>query len=176
MIKKTVKIQCYNSPCGKLVLGAVDNTLCLCDWQGMPCADRNKRRLARLINAEFSVAPSPVLDRAKKELDEYFCGNRKSFDIPIRAIGTDFQKRVWQALLEIPYGETRSYKEIALKANCPEGARAVAGAVGANAISILIPCHRIIGANGSLTGFAGGIEAKRLLLGIESKNISGWEL
>lgn len=92
--------------------------------------------------------------RAKKELDEYFCGSRKSFDIPIRAIGTDFQKRVWQALLEIPYGETRSYKEIALRANCPKGARAVAGAVGANAISILIPCHRIIGTNGSLTGFA----------------------
>ena len=106
----------------------------------------------------------------KKELDEYFAGKRHTFEIPLHPVGTDFQKQVWQALLEIPYGETRTYKEIAQKTNKLKGIRAVAQAIGANGISILIPCHRVIGTNRSLTGYAGGIEAKRLLLNIECQN------
>ncbi len=166
-MRQTVNIQHYASPCGRLVLASVDNRLCLCDWLEQPCATRNKRRLARLLNAEFTTHPSVVLEQTRAELDEYFSGERKKFDIPLHPVGTDFQKRVWQALLEIPYGQTRSYKEIAQIVNNPKGVRAVAGAIGANGISILIPCHRVIGANHLLTGFAGGIEAKRRLLEIE---------
>ena len=170
-MKQTVHIQYYDSPCGKLILASIGDELCLCDWNEMPCAERNKRRLEKLLDAELiSTSSSVVLEQTKKELDEYFAGERKSFDIPLRPIGTVFQKQVWKALLEIPYGETRSYKEIALKVNNLKGVRAVAQAIGSNGISILIPCHRVISSDHSLTGFAGGIEAKRLLLNIESKN------
>lgn len=136
----------------------------------MPCAERNKHRLMRLLNAECIIAPSAVLEETKKELDEYFAGKRHTFEIPLHPVGTVFQKQVWQALLEIPYGETRTYKEIAQKINKLKGIRAVAQAIGANGISILIPCHRVIGTNRSLTGYAGGIEAKRLLLNTECQN------
>ena len=168
-MKQIVNTQYYDSPCGKLILASIGDELCLCDWQEKPCAERNKRRLERHLDAEFISKSSSVLEQTKAELDEYFAGERKTFNIPLCPIGTDFQKQVWQALLEIPYGETRSYKEIALKVDNLKGVRAVAQAIGANGISILIPCHRVIGTNHALTGFAGGIEAKRLLLNIESK-------
>ncbi len=131
----SIHIQYYNSPCGEIVLASMGNELCLCDWNEMPCAERNKHRLVKYMNAVF--------------------------------VGTEFQQQVWNALLEIPYGETRSYKDIALSIANLKGIRAVAQAIGANGISILIPCHRVIGSNHSLTGFAGGIEAKRILLEIE---------
>lgn len=168
--KQVVSIQYYNSPCGEIIMASAGDGLCLCDWNKMPCAERNKRRLMRLQNAECIIAPSVVLKETKKELDEYFAGKRHTFEIPLHPVGTDFQKQVWQALLEIPYGETRTYKEIAQKINKLKGIRAVAQAIGANGISILIPCHRVIGTNRSLTGYAGGIEAKRLLLNIECQN------
>lgn len=163
----SINIQYYNSPCGEIVLASMGDELCLCDWNEMPCAERNKHRLVKYMNAEFKVETSDVLEQTKKQLDEYFAGTRKAFDIPLHPIGTEFQQQVWNALLEIPYGETRSYKDIALSIANLKGIRAVAQAIGANGISILIPCHRVIGSNHSLTGFAGGIEAKRILLEIE---------
>ena len=166
-----VNIQYYYSPCGEIVLASVDDELCLCDWNEMPCAERNKLRLLRYMKAEFKIETSPILELAKKQLNEYFTGNRKIFDIPLHLVGTDFQKKVWNALLDIPYGETRSYKEIAQSIGSPNSVRAVAGAIGANGISIFIPCHRVIGSNHSLTGFAGGLVAKRILLEIESERM-----
>lgn len=163
----SIHIQYYNSPCGEIVLASMGNELCLCDWNEMPCAERNKHRLVKYMNAVFRVGTSDVLEQTKKQLDEYFAGTRKAFDIPLHPVGTEFQQQVWNALLEIPYGETRSYKDIALSIANLKGIRAVAQAIGANGISILIPCHRVIGSNHSLTGFAGGIEAKRILLEIE---------
>lgn len=168
-MKQKVNIQYYDSPCGEIVLASVGNGLCLCDWNFMLCAEQNKRRLVRLLNAEFVMEPSAVLEQTKKELNEYFARKRKTFDIPLHPVGTKFQQQVWQALLEIPYGETRSYKDIALRVNNQKGVRAVAQAIGANGISILIPCHRVIGTNRSLTGFAGGLNAKRVLLETEAK-------
>ncbi len=166
-MKQTLNIQYYDTPCGTLVLASVGDALCLCDWHEKPCAARNKQRLERLLNAAFITESTPILERTKQELDEYFAGQRTTFDIPLHSVGTDFQQQVWEALLEIPYGETRSYKEIALSIDNPKGVRAVAQAIGANGISILIPCHRVIGSNRSLTGFAGGLEAKKQLLGME---------
>ena len=164
-----INIQYYNSPCGKLILASAGDELCLCDWNEMPCAERNKLRLARYMNADFKIETSPILEQTKQQLEEYFAGIRRSFEVPLHPVGTDFQKKIWNALLDIPYGETRSYKEIAISMGNPNGTRAVAGAIGANGISIFIPCHRVIGSNHLLTGFAGGLEAKRILLELETE-------
>ena len=163
----SINIQYYDSPCGRLFLASFADKLCLCDWSDNPFAERNKRRLERYLKASFKTETTPVLEEAKRQLDEFFAGKRKTFDIQIRPVGTDFQQQVWNALLNIPYGVTKSYKDIAQCIGKPKAVRAVAGAIGANGISILIPCHRVIGSNRSLTDYAGGLVAKRMLLGIE---------
>lgn len=114
-----------------------------------------------------------LVKKCEAELEEYFAGKRKSFDLPLAPEGTDFQKKVWQKLRTVPYGETRSYGELAAMAGVPKGARAAGMASHFNPILILIPCHRIIGADGSLTGFGAGIENKRILLSLEKKYASG---
>lgn len=162
-------IRYYDSPCGRIILGAAGGELCLCDWMGKDCAAKNLRRIFRTLNVELREESSPVLERTKAQLDEYFSGRRKSFDIPLHPVGTPFQKRVWRALLEIPFGETRTYREIALLAGNLKAVRAVAQAIGANGICIIIPCHRVIGSDGSLTGFAGGLDIKKALLGVEAR-------
>lgn len=164
---QVICIQYYSSPCGELILASMDDKLCLCDWNGMPCAERNRRRIGRYVNADFRIASSPLLEQTKLQLDDYFAGNRKEFTIPLHPVGTDFQLRVWKELLDIPYGETRSYMEIAQRIGNPKSVRAVAQAIGANGIDILIPCHRVIGSNHSLTGFTGGVDKKRYLLALE---------
>lgn len=167
-MKRRVNIQYYGSPCGEMVMASVGDELCLCDWNGMPCAGRNRRRLERLLDAAFVEETSDVLEETKRQLDEYFAGVRKAFGIRVRPVGTEFQKRVWEALCEIPYGETRTYKDIATRVGNIKGVRAVAQAIGANGICIIIPCHRVVGSDSSLTGFAGGLDAKRLLLETEA--------
>lgn len=164
-----INIQYYVSPCGELVLASYADKLCLCDWFDSPCYERNKRRIERYLKTSFKAETSSVLEDAKRQLDEYFAGNRKAFDIPLHLVGTDFQQQVWNELLNIPYGTTTSYKEIAQSIGKPKAVRAVAGAIGANGISILIPCHRVIGSDKSLTGYAGGLKAKKMLLQIETQ-------
>lgn len=114
------------------------------------------------------VDHDPVLDVAAQQLHEYFTGDRQEFNLPLRPVGTDFQQRVWRALQDIPYGATWSYAQLAQHIGRPSASRAVGLANGRNPISIVIPCHRVIGANGSLTGYGGGIERKRWLLAHES--------
>ena len=109
-----------------------------------------------------------MIKKTIKELEEYFEGKRKFFDIPISIKGTEFQEKVWEALLRIPYGETKSYEDIAKMVGCPKGARAVGMANHNNKIIIIIPCHRVIGKNGKLVGYAGGLPVKEKLLQIES--------
>ena len=115
----------------------------------------------------------PVIGEACKQLGQYFTGLRTTFDLPLEAQGTPFQKRVWQRLKEIPYGETISYKELAMRNESPGAIRAVGQANGRNPISIVIPCHRVIGANGSLTGYGGGIHLKEALLVFEKAVAAG---
>jgi methylated-DNA-[protein]-cysteine S-methyltransferase len=105
--------------------------------------------------------------RVRQQLDEYFAGQRRVFDVPLAPDGTDFQRAVWHALLTVPYGETCSYQQIALRIDQPKALRAVGAANGANPIPIIIPCHRVIGSDGSLTGFGGGLDSKRWLLDLE---------
>lgn len=110
----------------------------------------------------------PLLDRVARELDEYFGGRRRSFTLPLDPRGTDFQLRAWRALSDIPYGATSTYARQAAAVGAPTAVRAVGAANGRNPISIVVPCHRVVGANGSLTGYAGGVDAKRFLLDLES--------
>ncbi len=166
-VERVVATATYESACGKLLLGAYGEALCLCTWHDMPCAVRVQRRIARLLNARFEERPSRVLEQTMRELDECFSLRRTAFDVPLLPVGTPFQQQVWQVLQAVPYGTTKSYLDVARSIDNVRGIRAVAQAIGANAIGILIPCHRIVGSGGKLTGFAGGLAAKATLLELE---------
>ncbi len=168
-MNKHIIIQKYTSPYGDLVLGDFDGRLCLCDWMHSKKYDTNCRRLSRMLNADFAEGLTPVIERATAQLDEYFASLRRTFDVPLLFAGTEFQKKVWETLLTIPYGHTVSYGEMARLIGMSKAVRAVAAAIGANAISVIVPCHRVTGSNGALTGYAGGLEAKRFLLELEQE-------
>ena len=145
--KQTIYIQAYHSPYGDLLLGATEDKLCLCDWsKGTPRTIVNQR-FQRLMKADYKENYSKILSKARKQLEEYFTKQRTAFEIPLLFIGTEFQKKVWSNLLKIPYGQTISYKKLAQQMDCPYAIRAVANANSANALSIFIPCHRVIGSN-----------------------------
>lgn len=165
--KNIIKTRRYESPCGTLLLGSFDDKLCLCDWQVEKHRYHADRRLKRVLNAEFADGTSDVIEEAVTQLDEFFAKKRQAFSIPLLFVGTDFQKTVWHDLLTIPYGETISYGDMARRIGMPKAVRAVANANGANAISIFAPCHRVIGSDGSLTGYGGGLAAKKMLLELE---------
>lgn len=165
--KNTIKIKRYESPCGVLMLGSFGDKLCLCDWQVEKHRYHVDRRLKRLLRAEFEEGTSEVIGKAERQLDEFFAGQRREFDMPLLFVGTDFQKMVWNELLKIPFGQTISYGEMARRIGMPKAVRAVANANGANSMSIFAPCHRVIGSDRSLTGYGGGLDAKRMLLELE---------
>lgn len=148
------------SPVGVLKLVATDTALVAVLWEN---EDPKRVRLAELIEN----TQHPILLETQKQLNEYFAGQRQKFDMPLDFEGTEFQQKVWQALLTIPFGETRSYKDIAEQIGNVKAVRAVGAANGKNPISIIAPCHRVVGANGKLVGFAGGLENKDILLKIE---------
>jgi methylated-DNA-[protein]-cysteine S-methyltransferase len=153
------------SPVGTLTLVASDNGLAAILWED--------DRPGRVTLAPMEERPDhPVLVETEAQLRDYFSGTRTRFDLPLDAVGTDFQKRVWAQLLAIPFGETRTYGEIARAIGSPNAVRAVGGANGRNPLSIVAPCHRVIGGNGSLTGFAGGLVAKRYLLAHEGLELA----
>jgi len=160
-LKKNYVFKKMTSPVGTLTLVASDKGLAAILW---PKDDPKRVRLPELTRAD----DHPVLRKAEKELGEYFAGRRRHFTVALDFAGTDFQKKVWKALLDIPFGETRSYGQIARKLGKPSAMRAVGAANGRNPISIIAPCHRVIGANGALTGFAGGLKAKEALLALEA--------
>ena len=127
-------------------------------------------RIKKELQSEYKEECSEVIVVTQEQLTDYFNGKRTNFDIPLLFIGSEFQKRVWNELLKIPFGETESYLSLSRKLGDEKAIRAVASANGANAISIIVPCHRIIGSNNELTGYAGGLEAKKKLLQLESAN------
>lgn len=156
----------YKSPCGVLRLGVESGRLVLCDWTGDAKRERSSLQKS---GATDSVDDARTLSEVIRQLDLYFSGGLKRFDIPLEMHGTEFQLKVWRALLDIPYGATVTYSEVARMIGSPSSTRAVAGAIGANLISLFIPCHRVVGANGKLTGYAGGLAAKKALLELESR-------
>ena len=159
-----VNIQYYKT----YILGSYDGKLCILDYRYRKKRKSVDDRIQKALNAEYVEQDDDVLKETRKQLDEYFEMKRKEFDIPLLMLGTAFQKSVWQALLKIPYGATESYLELSKSIGNEKAVRAVANANGANAIAIIIPCHRIIGRNGELTGYAGGLTLKKRLLELEN--------
>lgn len=166
-MKNIVRIKRYESPCGVLLLGSFGDRLCLCDWQVDKNRNRVYRRLEKMLQTRFEDGSSDIIEEAEKQLNEFFAKERRSFNVPLLLVGSDFQKLVWRELQEIPFGATVSYGEVARRIGRPKSVRAVANANGANSISVFIPCHRVIGADRSLTGYGGGLEVKRMLLQLE---------
>ena len=152
-----MQIRIIDSPVGKLRLVAEEGFLTELRFGGEPAV------------VDGDMEENAVLDEAQRQLDEYFCGERKNFDLPLRMKGTPFQLADWEALKGIPYGETATYGEIARRIGRPKAGRAVGMANHNNPISIIVPCHRVIGQNGKLTGYGGGLDIKRQLLELEQK-------
>lgn len=156
----TLNHRMFASPVGDLTLVASDAGLVAILWQ-----DDDPLRIR--LGSRVEAIDHPILAAADRQLTEYFAGARRDFDLPLDWRGTDFQKQVWTALLAIPFGETRSYAQVAHAIGRPRACRAVGAANGRNPMSIVAPCHRVIGADGALTGFAGGLRAKQHLLALE---------
>jgi methylated-DNA-[protein]-cysteine S-methyltransferase len=150
----------FDSPVGRLTLVAGNGGLAAILWE-------NDRPGRVRLSLDREDDRDPILLEAARQLDEYFSGRRTRFELPLDPSGTAFQRQVWRELLKIPFGETRSYVEIARQIGSPRAARAVGAANGRNPISIIAPCHRVVGTSGALTGFAGGLEVKARLLALE---------
>lgn len=164
----------YQSPVGNILLAADDTGLIGLWFEG-------QKYYARCLDKAHEEKEVPVLEAAKRWLDLYFSGKEPDISVPLHFIGTDFQKQVWEILCTIPYGRTTTYGDIAkcfaAKKGLPHmSAQAIGGAVGHNEISIIVPCHRVVGSDGSLTGYAGGVDKKRALLTLEGVDMSGLHL
>ena len=157
----------YDSPCGQLVLCSYKGKLYLCDWAVSKNVASLQRRLEKKLKAETVDGTSPVISLAQKQLKEYFSRQRRSFSVPYKLVGTDFQRMVWSSLANIHYGRTISYGEQARRLGMPRSARVVANANGANPLCIILPCHRVVGSDKSLTGYGGGLDVKQFLLDLE---------
>lgn len=158
----------WRSPCGVLMIASLNEQLVMSDWVDGWHHKAILNRFNKLIGLPFVEGSSRVIEDAIHQLEEYFRKERHGFDLPLTLIGTDFQKDVWHALQSIPYGSCPTYADIAHAIGKPKAVRAVGGAVGQNPFSIIIPCHRVVGANQSLTGYGGGLEAKKYLLALET--------
>jgi len=167
----TIKTRYYKSPVGELILGSFNDQLCLCDWKFRRMRTSIDKRIQKQLDATYKTDDCPIIEETIQQLEAYFSQAITNFDLPLLLVGTDFQKQVWASLLEIPYGKTTSYLELSRQLNNEKAIRAVASANGANAISIIVPCHRIIGSDGSLVGYAGGISVKKRLLKLEASYV-----
>jgi methylated-DNA-[protein]-cysteine S-methyltransferase len=168
---KEIYIQYVDTIIGELILGTFEDKLCLLNYKLKKTRASVDQRIKKGLGAEFVEDENELLKESKKQLNEFLHEGRKVIDIPVLMVGTEFQKKVWQSLLEVPYGTTSTYLELAKKIENEKAVRAVANANAANAISIIIPCHRIIGSNGKLVGYGGGLNAKEQLLKIEKEKL-----
>ena len=168
---KQIVITLYHTPVGEMLLGGYNGKLCLADWEARNDRRGVDHRIQTGLKAEYVEGSSAVIVQAIEEMNAYFRGKLHRFGTSLMPIGTPFQQAVWSEIAKIPYGKTATYKEIAERIGKPKAIRAVATAVGANALSLFIPCHRIVGSDGALRGYAGGVEAKKLLLELESQSI-----
>lgn len=171
-----IHISYFNTAFGNLMLGSFNNKLCLCDWRYRKLRSTVDNRIQKSLNANYIYKKDELINETEKQLTEYFNQKRKIFDIPILFVGTEFQKQIWNLLLQIGYGKTDTYLGLSMKMKKPKAIRAIASANGANAISIIVPCHRILGSDGKMVGYAGGIEIKKKLLSFENANIDNNQL
>ncbi len=156
------------TPLGEMLALASDRGLCLLEFVGQERLEREVAQVRKARGAAEVSGQTPILAQTRAQLAEYFAGQRQGFDVALDLVGTDFQQRVWQALLRIPFGQTWSYAQEAQALGQPSAVRAVANANGQNKISIIVPCHRVIGSNGTLTGYGGGLPRKQALLALEA--------
>lgn len=167
--KNVISVTRIPTPLGPMIAGATDNGICLLEFTDRRMIETQVERLRKYLKAELIPGQSPFFDSLTNEIGQYFAGKLKNFTVPLEAPGTEFQKKVWRVLQDIPYGKTRSYKDQALAINNLKAIRAVATANGDNRIAIIIPCHRVIGSDGSMTGYGGGVWRKQKLLELERK-------
>jgi methylated-DNA-[protein]-cysteine S-methyltransferase len=165
-----INIELHRTDIGEVVLGSFRGKLCLLGFRGREMKGTVDDRIKKALNAEFVEHDDEILEKTRRQLDEYFRGLRRKFDIPLLMVGTDFQKSVWGALMKVPYGATSTYLQVAKDIGNERAVRAVGNANAANPISIVIPCHRIIGSSGALVGYGGGLSVKKRLLELERKN------
>jgi AraC family transcriptional regulator of adaptative response/methylated-DNA-[protein]-cysteine methyltransferase len=165
--RPVVHVARVESPVGPLLVGVTARELVLLEFVDRRLLPAQIARVAKALDCVFAPGETPLLGKVRRQLDEYFAGRRTHFDVPLTMTGTPFQVSVWNALLAIPSGETRSYKAVAEAIGRPEAVRAVAKANGDNRIAIVIPCHRVIGADGKLVGYGGGLWRKQRLLDLE---------
>lgn len=169
--KKVIDVLRIETPLGPMFAGAVEEGICLFEFTDRRMLETELKSLSKLFNASIIQGSNPHFIKLKKQIDEYFNGKRKTFNLPLVTPGSEFQNLVWKELQRIPYGTTRSYKTQAASLNKPEAVRAVANANGQNRIAIIIPCHRVIGEDGHLTGYGGGLWRKKWLLDFEKENL-----
>lgn len=168
--QRIIDLKRLETPLGTMYACAVDEGICLLEFTDRKMLETEFKTLSRMLNATIVQGENKHFEVLEQQLNEYFEGKRRSFSVQLFTPGSDFQNIVWKALQTIPYGRTRSYKEQALFIDKPEAIRAVANANGMNRLSILIPCHRVVGSNGELTGYGGGIWRKQWLLDMEKNN------
>jgi len=161
------------TPLGDMVVGATAQGVCLLEFTAADGSVAGLNRLEKLLGTTGTMAENEHIGQAQRELAEYFAGTRMVFDVPLHLPGTAFQQQVWASLLAIPYGTTTSYEAQAAALHSPKAIRAMAAANGQNRIAIIVPCHRVIGKNGSLTGYAGGLDRKRWLINFEREHSKG---
>ncbi len=169
-MKKFIHTSYFKTEIGELLIASFEGKICVLDFRYRKMRAAVDKRIKKILNADFTEEEDDVIRETKKQVNGYLQGKRKKFDVPILMAGSDFQKQVWQALMAVPYGKTESYMELAKKIGNSKAVRAVAAANGANAISLIIPCHRIIESNGGLGGYGGGLPAKKKLLKLEKNN------
>ncbi len=171
-MQKKINISYYKTKIGELILGTHNDELCLLDFRYRKMRTTVDNRIKKYLKTDFIRQENELIVKTKQQIDEYLRGNRKKFSIPFVLLGTDFQKQIWNELLKVNYGETATYLDIAKRINKPQAVRATASANGANAIALIVPCHRIVGSNGELGGYGGGLSVKKRLLNLEIKNPS----
>jgi methylated-DNA-[protein]-cysteine S-methyltransferase len=163
----SILFQYHKTPYGELKLASYEDKLCMCDWRYRKMREQIDKRVGEQLKAAFVEGNSAVIEAAQQQLQEYFTKKREDFDIPLLLAGSEFQQSVWEELLKIPYGQTETYLGLSGRLGDVKAIRAVAAANGANALSIIVPCHRIVGSDGKMTGYAGGTNTKRKLLELE---------
>ena len=165
-----ISIQYHKTRIGELVLGSFDRQLCLLDFRYRKMRVTIDNRVRKGLKAEFVEQDDEIMEMTRSQLNAYLAGDRREFDIPLLMVGSDFQKSVWDSLMKIPYGATGTYLQQAKDIGMEKAVRAVAAANGANAIAVIIPCHRVIGSTGQLVGYGGGLPAKKYLLELEQRS------
>ena len=171
-VTSVVRVIEVETPLGEMIAAANETHLLLFEFARRDMLDAQLERVKRAMHCEFETGDAPVIATLRAQLDQYFRGERRAFDIPLHVPGTPFQMRVWDELQRIPIGTTTSYGRLAQSIGHPAAVRAVARANGDNRVAILIPCHRVIGSDGSLTGYGGGLWRKKKLLELEARTVS----